>query len=371
MKARKDTDGRRAGDFRAFLAPVAAGVPPDLISAPALEDIYAVASLIPKPLAYNTFGFECRLGETTPRADFLVLATAKQGRESLATLETTQKTSAALTAHPAWRRVRDFAVLWADPTSLLHEAADNVWLEFDVDGPPPETPTPAVFFGVRPDASFEVVASGLRTLSGGGLSPRVLARVSEVRHVLRSFGNVFQIGLMLSRGPVEAVRLCVWPGASEDPLPFLRRAGWRGEEAGLRAVLDPLLRLVDVVALDVDVGESVRGKIGFECYFRKNRQPSREPRWETFLDFLVGEGLCTKRKRDALLAYPGHLEEKAPVPWPEALIRASALLGPRHVSAFTRTLNHVKVVYEPGKPPEAKAYLAGNHLWRSAVTRGP
>ena len=171
---------------------------------------------------------------------------------------------------------------------------------------------------------------------------------------------------MLSRGPVEAVRLCIWLRSSENLLPFLQRVGWRGDEDHARAVLAPLRRMVDTVALNVDVSAAVHDKLGFECYFHKNRQPAREPRWKAFLDFLVREDLCTTRKRDARLAYPGHVEEDGAASWPEALSRVSALLGPRYVSAFARTLHHVKVVYEPGRPLEAKAYLAGNHLWRAA-----
>lgn len=355
-----------AGGFREYLAPVAAGVSPGLISASAFEDIDAVARRIPEPLAYSTFGFECRLGETAPRADFLVLATAAQGRKSLATLDAQEENSAAaLTAHPVWRRVRDFAELWADPSSLLHEAADNVWLEFDVDGPPSETPVPAVFFGIMPNASPEVLPTALRVLSGDGMAPQILEKVSEYQRFMPPFGDVFQVGLMLSRGPVEAVRLCIWFHSPEKLLPFLQRVGWRGDEDLARAALAPLRRMVDTIALNVDVGAVVHDKLGFECYFHKFRQPGREPRWKDFLDFLVREGLCTARKRDALLVYPGHVEEDGATPWPGALSRASALLGSRYVSAFARTLHHVKVVYESGRPVEAKAYLAGNHLWRA------
>ncbi len=226
------------------------------------------------------------------------------------------------------------------------------------------TPLPAVFFGIMPNAPPEVVPQALRVLSGG-MAPQILEKVSECQRVLPPFGDVFQVGLMLSRGPVEAVRLCIWLRSPQKLLPFLQRVGWRGDEDLARAALTPLHRMVDAVALNVDVGVTVHDKLGFECYFHKNRQPAREPRWKAFLDSLVREGLCTTRKRDALLAYPGHVEEGAAAPWPGALSRVSALLGPCHVSAFARTLHHVKVVYEPGRPLEAKAYLAVNHLWRA------
>jgi hypothetical protein len=127
---------------------------------------------------------------------------------------------------------------------------------------------------------------------------------------------------------------------------------------------------VDRVLLDIDVGETVSPKIGLECYFDGNRQPRREPRWGAFLNSLVLNGLCTADKRDALLAYPGYVDEHAhSVPWPSPLRRASQLLGGRSLSTFVRSLHHVKIVYRPGEQLEAKAYLAGNHHWHTPASR--
>jgi hypothetical protein len=53
------------------------------------------------------------------------------------------------------------------------------------------------------------------------------------------------------------------------------------------------------------------------------------------------------------------------MPWPAALRQASQLLGGRSLSTFVRSLHHVKIVYRPGEPLEAKAYLAGNHHWHN------
>jgi hypothetical protein len=38
------------------------------------------------------------------------------------------------------------------------------------------------------------------------------------------------------------------------------------------------------------------------------------------------------------------------------------------LSAFVRSLHHVKIVYRPGEPLEAKAYLAGNHYWHTPAS---
>jgi hypothetical protein len=136
--------------FEEYLRPVAASVPPQLISPSAFCDIDCVARVLPATLAYNMFGFECRLAEMAPRADFSVLAGASCGRESLAGLHPTSTLPARLMTDPKWRRVTDFAVQWADPSSPLYRAVDSVWLEFDVDGAPPVIPIPSVFFAPQP-----------------------------------------------------------------------------------------------------------------------------------------------------------------------------------------------------------------------------
>jgi hypothetical protein len=376
----------KRSSFEEYLRPIAASVPPELISPSAFSDIDCVGRALPATLAYNTFGFECRLAEMAPRADFVVLAGASCGRDSLAGLHPTSTLPARLMTEPIWRRVADFAVRWADPSSPLYHAVDNVWLEFDVDGAPPVIPIPSVFFSPQPsgqegasgvayepnlDGYITTIETVIQLLSGNELAPRVLETLSDCFRALPSVEHVFQVGLMLSRG-AEAVRLCIKNLRSvEGIVEYLSGVGWPGDEADVLGVLEPIAHLVDYVCLDIDVGESVLRKIGLECYFDGIKQPRTEPRWGVFLDSLVRDGLCTADKRDALLAYPGYVDENTEgIPWPRVLRRASHLLGGRSLSTFIRSLHHVKVVYQPGERLEAKAYLAVIHHWHTPALRG-
>ena len=279
----------------------------------------------------------------------------------------------------------DFAVRWSDPSSALYRAVDNVWLEFDVDGAPPVIPIPSVFFAPRPggqegarrvayepnlDGYITTIETVIQLLSGSELAPRRLQMLSDCFRALSSVERVFQVGLMLSRG-AEALRLCIKMRSVERIVEYLAKVGWPGSEADVLGILEPIASLVDYVCLDIDVGETVHRKIGLECYFDGNKQPRTEPRWGVFLDSLVRDGLCTADKRDALLAYPGYVDENAEgIPWPRALRRTSHLLGGRSLSTFIRSLHHVKVVYQPGEGLEAKAYLAVIHHWHTPALRG-
>jgi hypothetical protein len=213
----------KTSSFEEYLRPVAASVPPGLISPSAFSDINSVAHVLPATLAYNTFIFECRLGEMTPRADFSVLAKASYGRDSLAGLHPMSTFPARLMTDLTWRHVDDFAAHWADPSSPLYRTVNNVWLEFDVDGAPPDIPIPSVFFGLKSSSrerargvAYEPNVDGYITtaekaiglLSGSKLPPRVLETLSDCFRALSSLEHVFQVGLMLSRG-AEAVRLCI------------------------------------------------------------------------------------------------------------------------------------------------------------------
>jgi hypothetical protein len=67
--------------------------------------------------------------------------------------------------------------------------------------------------------------------------------------------------------------------------------------------------------------------------------------------------LCSPEKRDAVLAWPGQDSFwTAPDRWP---VEAVGLGG-----VCVRFLSHLKVVGQPGRPPQVKAYLGFRYLSR-------
>ena len=129
--------------------------------------------------------------------------------------------------------------------------------------------------------------------------------------------------------------------------------------ADIVATLAPWTEELDV-ALDLSPNGLAR-HIGLECYLA--RGPSEEPRWTLLLDHLVGEGLCSPEKAQALLRWPG-IDRQATSPvWPSSLEVADRFLGGLVVSYFFRRIHHVKVTFDSGRPREAKAYLIFGHQW--------
>lgn len=349
--------------FSEYLRPLVPCLSPDLISGPAFSDIQFIARLLPGALAYSSFGFECRLGEDMPRTDFLLCATASSGgRRGLLQL------GQGLLTQAAWRQVHNFATHWANPSSQLYANVDNIWLEFDVDGTYAQNPLPSVFFGLHtrsgPDAEqlaptcvddITITRTALNLLTGSEVSPAILERLSGCFEMLPAGAQIGFIGAMLARN-TPLVRCIVRGMLLEEIVEYLSSIGWEGPVDDFKNAFAPICDLMDFFWLNIDVGETIGPKIGLECYCYS--RPDDETKWHRFLDYLVQNGLCTEQKRRALLQYPGisHINASDDL-WPESLRLASQLFGPIGFTMLERELHHVKVVYLPQEPLEAKAYL--------------
>jgi hypothetical protein len=364
------------GTLEDYLRVVAPYIHHQLISPDSLAHIATIAKIFPANVT-SFLIFECRLGESQPRADFLLsVAASEGGREILAGRNSAIDLPETLLTNPVWNRIRIFCTNWADPASTLYEQTHSIWLEFDVVEPPTQIPVPSIFFGpkyIELDNSSPtklgmaanpyqwVVETALRILFGKPISSSFKRKLFDCFDLLPAGACIFHIGAMLAR-QVDTVRVCITDIPADKLLDYLSRLGWTGSISKLEAFVSELSSWVDRVDLDLDVGDTILPKIGLECYF--NRQPQFEPKWQLFLGRLVEIGLCVPAKRDAILAYPGYSHERANRElWPSNLLRASNLLWPRVSSIFIRKLNHIKIVYQPDIPVEAKAYLSTGSHW--------
>lgn len=357
--------------FAEYLQPLVPHLSPQLVSTQAFSDIHSIASLIPGTLAHSQFGFECRLGEDLPKADFLLCATASLGgRCGLAQLG---QAFPLLLTQPVWRQVHNFATHWADASSPLYAHVDDIWLEFDVDGTSSQNPLPSVFFGLqtkhsRDSEQFRAMACAddiattqiaLKLLTGNEILPATLEKLSSCCQMLPSGAQIRFIGAMLARD--THMFRCVIQGMSlGEILDYLRRIEWEGSIGDIKNVFETISSFIDYVWLNIDVGETIGHKIGLECYY--NNSPNGEIKQRGSLDYLVQNGLCTNQKRNALLLYSGisYINPNDDL-WPESLRLSSQLFGSVGFTMLRRGLHHVKIVYHPQKPLEAKAYLVAEY----------
>ncbi|MBN1219837.1 MAG: hypothetical protein JXM69_12990 [Anaerolineae bacterium] len=351
-------------------------LPPALISPENLVNIAAVAQYLPGAIT-TFFGFECALGDEMPRADFLTRTTANEvGVSILAGHNASAALPDSWQTHPIWQRIHAFCQNWASPASPLHGQVNNIWLEFDVPslsyeerGLRGEIPLPSCFFGPKDcnQATAQKfqnsgVAAALQLLQNQALPPPIETNLLRCLAQLPAEASVFQVGMMLAR-PTEAIRLCIWDITPAEIPIYLTQLGWPGSTGDLAALISTLSGFVDIIMLDLDVGPAVLPKIGLECYFNTYRQPAREPRWPRFLAHLVETGLCCPAKRDGLLAYPGWVQpDSRQANWPDHLA-PSPLLAGCYQTVFIRGVHHIKIVYQPGQPCQAKAYLYVGQMW--------
>lgn len=353
-----------------YLPPLRPALPPALIGAEAWAAIMAVAAQLPGALAHSVFLFECRLGDPHPAADFLVCASARHGgREPLADLAAPGRgytpTGAALAAHPIWQRVVTLARAWADPTTPLHGALTDVWLEFDLPGAAPPIPLPSVFFGgpLPPDTApadraarqLDRMGQAIRLLTGRDLPAPVAGQLARCLTALPP-GAQSPVAAVLPARNTGAIRLVLDGIAAAEVLPYLERIGWPGPRDRVAQALPGLAARCDYLWLDLDVDTTLAPKVGVECVFHSG---PAQAGWPAFFAYLAELGLCRADKGAAVLAYPGTLAaDAAGAAWPAPLREVAAVLGPIGYRRLVREIHHVKLVFEADRPLEAKVYLA-------------
>ncbi|HEX5749262.1 MAG TPA: hypothetical protein VFZ09_23740 [Archangium sp.] len=337
---------------------------PRLISATALADLERLARLMP-PVSAS--GFECRLGREEAQADFGVRFLASDGSRAMLAgrVDAGSALPSSLFSHPVWERLRRFGARWDTPGTLLEQELGDVFLEFDVEGTPPPVPIPSFFieYDRRAWRRLEAMEEALALLWGEPLAPAVRERVVACLAALPSGGSVSAVGAMFSRR-FDGVRLCL-QGLGPSTLPYyLLRVGWPGDPREVEALLARVAGRVERMALSLDVGATVLPRLGVECHLADSLHEADSERWASLLDALVTQGLCLRAKRDALVEWLGHTHLRSrPEALPGNLRALSASLGPKALPVFLRRINHLKLVLQPGRPPEAKAYLVLIQRW--------
>jgi hypothetical protein len=308
----------------------------------------------------SLFGFECRLGQEEPAADFLVrVGTAPEEWPVL-------ELHAVGCDGETWRHIGAVLSERAKPSSPFSAMLQNLWLEYDLAGPMNTASTPSVFFGTNRlvrKAETEWASELVARLRGEPLSAASRQTVNELVAVLPEAAKLFQVGVMCSR-PRAPLRVCVIGQGLSEVCTFLAAVRWPGEWPLVAEVLGQFTPVIDYVALDLDILDDGRlaPRLGIELYQRTNSDLSH--RMVELINRLTDANLCLPQKSVGLLAWCGITHERRYGDlWPAGLLRLKALRGGSESSTFCRWLHHVKIVLEPNAPPAAKAYLAVSHAF--------
>lgn len=344
----------------AHLEPVYPWINPAVLPSQHRDAIRSAAARFPSALS-RCIDLECRLGSDQPSSDFLFCVTRRE-REQLQTPVEFEALPPGLLALPLWQRILRFTKAWSDSSSELYHKVLMVWFEFDLEpgsAGRDALAAPGFFLGSKEfPASAGVLGAehewfykaALPMLAGEPLPAAVEANLRRVSTCLPTGVGIYQIGVFFAR-QVPHLRACL-TGIRPEHLPaYLRKIGYGEDLSDLEDILGALAPLCDV-HLDIDVGEQIGPKIGLECAPRRDRLPVMAENSARLLDWLARSGLCSPAQQEALLLYPG----VEPFDGPDVSGSTAAALATTQ-PMLVRELSHIKVVYRPGAPLTAKAYL--------------
>jgi len=327
-----------------------------IVDRDAMTGLHAIARHLP-PFSQSIL--EVRLGDGVSQADL-----------SLQLPRMMPEFSSALLDDPLWSHAHATTTEWNREGTPAHRFVREMWLEFDgrassVDRPP----SPNLFFGFDRNPG---VPGALPTLAHALTGQeRSAAEVRALASVIGAFPPrawLAHLGAMLARN-ARSLRLVIADIAGDCFADVLAATGWHDAENGLNVLMRHLAAYADEFYLDVDVDSAVAARISIECFLK--REPLAGDRWRRLLADLCERGLCTPAKADALMGWPGVTQRSTCADlWPENLRWTDDLIGVVARSFFLREISHIKIVYEPGRLVEAKAYLRFRHIWAAPDSAG-
>ena len=328
------------------LASISPSLPTGLVGPESLAGIERIAGGLPAGLC-ECFGFEVRIGEVQARTDFALQVSTPAAWRLLAELSASSPVAHG-PAVSAWERITALGAAWCESGRRLPEVIPAAWLEFDIEPSSPRHGIPAVFLelGPRVDnaAAAQLALAMIPELAAAPISPSGRRAFAACVENLPPDARISQVGTMLSRS-IAALRLCV---GCLEPSAIPAYLGSLGTP-GLPELAERILAVAPVggerLKVDLDIVDSVLPRVGIEYALPDNRQldGEQERRWGLLLDRLAEAGLCTRAKRDAVLAWSG----TGRVTFPHRS---------QPVTAF-RGISHVKVDADAEGRLGAKAYV--------------
>lgn len=334
---------------------------PDVLVPPAWrERVMWVAGRVPAALTRAAY-LECRLREGPDPVD-LIFRVERAGAEILAGRHPGVDPGRLLACGPAWRAVADFCRAWLDGEGPAWACVQHLWLELDLDAPAvpggPPLPPPSVFValdedvtgGLDTEALISLVARVVEPLAPAAMDADTRARIRGVLDRRPPGASVPYAGVMLSR-PRQAVRVYLSRVECGAVPGLLHDVGWPEDEERTAAEAVRTMSAagapgIGMLHLDVLEG-ALLPRLGVEYTLERHAQIRGRVAEQPFLEALAGMGLVDPERRDALLSWPGY----------EVLTLRHELWP----SLLARRVNCIKLVHEPDRVPQMKAYLLTFH----------
>ena len=193
---------------------------------------------------------------------------------------------------PAWRQARN----------LAKDSEDWILLEIDVEQFLRTCPTPHLFLSPS-RIGIEAAMACLTALHGDPPPLKIFTSVFNCLQAIPASHGLCMMGRMLGRGH-DDVRVLIPFKQLETLQCYLEAVNWPGDpytQSGFHLLPDD----ADCYLLNLEVGSSIRRRIGIEPYFWNLNRDDTNPRWKLYLDGLLEAGLCAPEEAEALLYFPG------------------------------------------------------------------
>ncbi len=335
--------------FRDVLTGLRGRIPESLLAGPGWDRLLERVGGLPAAAAASMCGFEFRLDEPEPAADFS--SPVSQGR--VASYHIARGEAAAPASTDAW-----LAGHLKDSSATDHWL-ESVLLAHDIIGAPAGQPAPPlVYLRLRSGreagglaAAPAAVAATVALASSRNDSEAERRALERTLSSLPANAKLAHVAATPNRAP-RSLRLQVADIAAHEVGPLLERLDWPGSIAAVDEVLSGMgifagarfMLLFDVT------GDGVLPRLGFEMHaVRENATNYRalltawlitsKTDWSPVIRRLVGRGLCLPAKAEGLLAWPG----------------LHTVFGDGGGYQLYMGINHVKVLIE-GDDLRAKAY---------------
>ncbi len=321
------------------------------------------ARRLPRCVADLHFGFEFRLGASSPAADLFVVVLP----DSELARHYVREGACAEPGSPAAALAAGLREQTENPDSYLARGVAGMVLEYDLAEVEPGRPPPAPGIFLTPRRSAPGARAGfhehgdpagllaaLAVTAGWSGCEDEIPKVERILASLPDTGYLLQGGALPGRSP-KAFRLVI-KGVAKGTVPaLLERLEWPGPAAEAAGVLAALDDLIAYVAVSIDVTTHGLGpRLGLELYRPLKWFAADRTGWLPFIARIEERGWCLPAKADGLRSWPG----------------TEGLLDDGGMRVVRQGINHVKVVIGPDAPTSAKAYAGmGVYPYRSAADR--